>query len=140
MQKLVNRKRKGFTLVEIIIVVVIIGILAALIIPRFGDATAKAKKTAAIAEHRAIVGEAYTLVAEKLGKDLDAAKINTQMNLAGRNLPHGTTSKVVGGLIEITTPIPSKLEKSEQAVDTDAATKGGSKDTADAKITYIKVK
>lgn len=38
------RRRKGFTLLELMIVVIIIGILASLAIPRFIEATKKAKK------------------------------------------------------------------------------------------------
>jgi type II secretion system protein G len=38
------RNNKGFTLIELMIVVVIIGILAALAIPRFNQATARAKE------------------------------------------------------------------------------------------------
>jgi len=37
------RKNKGFTLVEILIVVVILGILAAIVIPQFSDASTESK-------------------------------------------------------------------------------------------------
>ena len=37
------RKHKGFTLVEILIVVVILGILAAIVIPQFSDASTQSK-------------------------------------------------------------------------------------------------
>jgi type IV pilus assembly protein PilA len=42
-----HRNRKGFTLIELMIVVVIIGILAALAIPRFMRATTKSKQSEA---------------------------------------------------------------------------------------------
>ena len=50
------RNRKGFTLIELMIVVVIIGILAALAIPRFQNATVKAKES----EAKTILKQIYT--------------------------------------------------------------------------------
>ncbi|MEM7628687.1 MAG: prepilin-type N-terminal cleavage/methylation domain-containing protein [Planctomycetota bacterium] len=43
MQVKVNRKAKGFTLVEILIVVVILGILAAIVVPQFTNAANEAR-------------------------------------------------------------------------------------------------
>ena len=40
-------KKKGFTLVEILIVVVILGILAAIVIPQFSDASTQSKVSSA---------------------------------------------------------------------------------------------
>ncbi|MFH1893905.1 MAG: prepilin-type N-terminal cleavage/methylation domain-containing protein [Candidatus Zixiibacteriota bacterium] len=51
------RKSKGFTLIELMIVVVIIGILAAIAIPRFMSTSAKAKQ----AEAKGLLKQVYTM-------------------------------------------------------------------------------
>ena len=51
------RNSKGFTLIELFIVVIIIGVLAALAIPRFMNTTARSKQ----AEAQGILKQIYTL-------------------------------------------------------------------------------
>ncbi len=52
-----HKNEKGFTLIELMIVVVIIGILAALAIPRFMRATTKSKQS----EAKAVLKQIYVL-------------------------------------------------------------------------------
>lgn len=53
MRRPVTRLRPGFTLMEILIVVVILGILAAIVIPSFASATEDTRKAAFIQDLRA---------------------------------------------------------------------------------------
>jgi type IV pilus assembly protein PilA len=48
------KNRKGFTLVELIVVIVIIGILAAILIPRLTGFTDKAKTTEAVVQAKEV--------------------------------------------------------------------------------------
>src|SRR6185503_18332404 len=43
-----RRNRKGFTLIEILIVVIILGILAAIVIPQFTNASKEAKQSSLV--------------------------------------------------------------------------------------------
>lgn len=52
-----HNRQKGFTLIELMIVVVIIGILAALAVPRFMTATTKSKQS----EVKGILKQVYTM-------------------------------------------------------------------------------
>ena len=52
-----HNREKGFTLIELMIVVVIIGILAALAIPRFMQATTKSKQS----EAKQLLKQIYTM-------------------------------------------------------------------------------
>jgi len=53
----IHKSNKGFTLIELMIVVVIIGILAALAIPRFMRSTTKAKQS----EAKQLLKQIYTM-------------------------------------------------------------------------------
>ncbi len=71
--------KKGFTLIELMIVVVIIGILAALAIPRFGQATARAKEKEADGILKSIY-TAQTAYSAKHGVyAADAVTLNTEV-------------------------------------------------------------
>lgn len=75
MNELSKKKKKGFTLVELIIVIAIIAILAAIAIPKFGQITRNANIKADIATAKNIHGIAAELTAEGLTvSDTEVAK------------------------------------------------------------------
>src|SRR3989338_5889154 len=56
-----NFKRNGFTLVELMLVVIIIGILVAMVMPRLAGRTEQARQAAAKADIEANIGSALDL-------------------------------------------------------------------------------
>ena len=103
------KRKKGFTLLELMIVVIIVGILASLAIPRFITATAKAKE----AEAKNILGSIrgsqmryylennfnYTTTIGDLDIDLTTSKYYTYTAIdSGGNIGQAATQTGVTGL------------------------------------------
>ena len=66
LKKMLKRKSKGFTLVELLIVVIIIGILAGMMMLSTGGATAKAEATKIVSDMRNLKAAAIMVYAEDM--------------------------------------------------------------------------
>jgi prepilin-type N-terminal cleavage/methylation domain-containing protein len=83
--------RKGFTLVELMVVIVIIGILAALAIPRFLGATNKAKAT----EFKPVLKQIFTL--EEAYRQETPTNVYGSLTQVGWDVPSSSSTKFAYG-------------------------------------------
>ena len=91
-----RNNKKGFTIVELVIVIAVIGILAAVLIPTFGSIVSEAKDSARDQEAK----NAYTNYIIKTGAD---AKTDVKIVILDGTTP--VEYYVIGGQIELdTTP------------------------------------
>jgi type IV pilus assembly protein PilA len=96
-----NKMQKGFTLIELMIVVAIIGILAAIAIPAYQDYTIRSQ----VSEGLSLAAGAKTAIAEvkttggTWPTDNDAAGISAETDIKGSYV---TQVEVVDGVITIT--------------------------------------
>lgn len=118
--------QKGFTLIELMIVVAIIGILAAIAIPAYTDYTARAKITEAVgalSSAKASVSEYYTSQGV-MPADAAAAGINTTP--AGQYVSGVTYTKVDANTGRVT----ATLQNINAAANTKSFSLTGTGDTA----------
>lgn len=121
-----KRNQKGFTIMEMLIVVAIIAILVAIAIPTFNSALTKSKEAADVANIRAayaevmldyMMGDAAAAPTVKSIKDKVGTKLNYPGNLKGADTDttvtyetdklvnsQGNTKKFTWSLTDTTTP------------------------------------
>lgn len=97
-----NRIRKGFTLVEILIVVVILGILAAIVVPQFTNATQDAQAGNLKAQIKSIQNQIELFKARNQGGDglypvIDGADATAWVSLIDP-LANGNDGTIVNGV------------------------------------------
>lgn len=92
-------RTKGFTLIELAIVIVIIGILVAIAVPRFVDLSGDAKD-AAVQATASSVRSAYAIYVAQ-NKDYPDTCADVLNGLEGVNIPSASSSVTLGGNVTV---------------------------------------
>ncbi|WP_300350562.1 prepilin-type N-terminal cleavage/methylation domain-containing protein [Clostridium sp.] len=117
-----NKKKKGFTLIELIIVIAIIAILAAIAIPNFLSIQRKAKVKADVASAKTIYDATSTAIAES--KIIPTKEgVTLTLGADGKITPAGNDANVLtSNLQTIPTPKSVKDETFNVTIKADSTT------------------
>ncbi len=93
-EKITYKPQRGFTLIELMLVVAIVGILATIALPAYQDFVARAQVTAGLAD----ISGAKVTIEDKVSQGIDTAEItaysgNTDAVLRALSLQGATTSR-----------------------------------------------
>lgn len=118
---LTKKKKKGFTLIELMAVIAIIAILAAVLVPTVTGYINRAKKTAVVTQVRNVVSavETYNATADNpidTGKNQDASKtvkVGEIPNLVGDDL---LSAKSINKLGTMTIDVAYEINENQNAV------------------------
>ena len=101
-----NKQQSGFTLIELVLVIVILGILAATALPRFTDLSVQARSAAVNGLAGSVRSAAALAHATALAKNQTGAAVPISMDgqvvVMANNYPDATTTGIQAALTDIT--------------------------------------
>ncbi|SHH51429.1 type IV pilus assembly protein PilA [Clostridium collagenovorans DSM 3089] len=101
MKKVSKSSKKGFTLVELLVVIGIIGLLAAIILPKFTGYTEKAIMKDAVSQARTVYTQASAYYAEKGAYPASSTDLETEAKKALTDVTFNANPATDGSFITV---------------------------------------